>query len=441
MLTLFVVVLVSSLVVLWWAFIYVRKRARHLALVVAIGQVLLLGILWCFQLIPGWLFEINVLFLLFYVAGSGKRTRGLVKISIFYIQIVDAMLSAYSSWPREILQAHHYISSVVNFHFLGMACEFPSLFTPVGKITSVLLVPLVGLILVWMFYCIVYLRYRRSSHETHKRRVHRRQLECRQASIVILNIIYFPVVKQTITMIAPCAHDGLVRYIHTAPWVECTSINHTYVALRVIGWCAFVLYVLGIPLCVFLPLLRKYLTLRKAQENDPDNLELREKQAIMDLWLGSIYLPYEKSVRAGFETVALLRKFLIAFVIAFLPSASVYQTLFLLLILAIALVVQLSLKPYIDSFETFPLENTCEAIVLVVLLHSFVAIQLAELTRDAVLLWIVIVANMAVVLLLVACIINVFLQNWLMKRRHREREGEMTSQTSQTTITQQPGHS
>lgn len=435
MITLFVVVLALSLVVLWWAFIYVRKRTRHLALVVAIGQVLLLGILWWFQLIPGWLFEINVLFLLFYVAGSGQRTRGLVKISIFYIQIVDAMVSAHSSWPPEILQAQHYISSVVNFHFLGMACEFPSLFTPIGKIISVLLVPLVGLTLVWMYYCIVYLRYRKSNHETHRRRVQRRQLECRQASIVILNIIYFPVVKQTTTMIAPCDLDGYVSYMRIAPWVECTSSNQTYVALLAIAWCAFVLYVLGIPLCVFLPLLRKYLTLRKAQENDTENLELKEKQVIMDLWLGSIYLPYKKSVRAGFETVALLRKFLIAFVIAFLPSTSVYQTFFLLLILSIALVVQLSLTPYIDSFETFPLENVCETIVLVVLLHSFVMIQLAELTRDAVLLWIVVVANIAVVVLLVASVIIVILQNWLLKRIHPGMEGEITSQ--QTTITQQ----
>ncbi|XP_031557071.1 putative leucine-rich repeat-containing protein DDB_G0281931 [Actinia tenebrosa] len=438
MITLFVVMLVLSLVVLWWAFIYVRKRTRYLALVVAIGQVLLLGILWCFQLIPGWLFEINVLFLLFYVAGSGKRTRGLVKISIFYIQIVDAMISAHSStWPPEILQAHHYISSVVNFHFLGMACEFPSLFTPIGKITSVLLVPLVGLTLVWMYYVIVYLRYRKSSHETHRRRVQRRQWECRQASIVILNIIYFPVVKQTITMIAPCDHDGYVSYMHTAPWVECTSRNHTYVALRVIAWGAFVFYVLGIPLCVFLPLLRKYLTLRKAQENDEENLELKEKQAMMDLWLGSIYLPYKESVRAGFETVALLRKFLIAFVIAFLQSTSIYQTLFLLLILSISLIVQLSLTPYIDSFKTFPLENACETIVLLVLLHSFVAIQLAELTRDTVLLWVVIGTNMAVVVLLVASVIIVFLRNWLIKRIHPEMEGERISQTSQTTVTQQ----
>jgi hypothetical protein len=428
MMALFVVILVISLVVLWWAFVYVRKRTRNLAFVVAIGQVLLLGILWCFELIPGWLFEVNVLFLLFYVAGSGKGTRGLVKISIFYIQIMDAMGSEYNSWPPEILQAHHYITSVVNFHFLGMACEFPSLFTPVGKITSVLLVPLIGFTFVWMYFCIVYARYRNSN----QRKVQRLQRECRQISIVILNLIYFPVVKQTITMIALCANDHEISYIHAAPWVDCTGSNQTYVALRAIAWCALVLYVFGIPVFIFLPLLRKYLALRRAQEKDPENLELKKQQVIMDLWLGSIYLPYKESARAYFETIALLRKFLIAFAIAFLPSTSVYQTLLLMIILSSAIVVQFSLKPYVDSFEKFPLENACESMVLFVLLHSFVMIRFAEMNGDTLLLWFVVGSNMMVIAILIVSVIVVFLRKRC-ARVFAVGGDEQPSQTSRTT--------
>lgn len=99
---LLIVLFAVSLVVVWWAFVYVRKKTRSLALLVVFGQVVGLGTLWCFDLIPGWLFEINTLMLILYVAGKGRKTRGIAKIFIFYLQIFDAMISGFNVWPLQV---------------------------------------------------------------------------------------------------------------------------------------------------------------------------------------------------------------------------------------------------------------------------------------------------------------------------------------------------
>ena len=108
---------------------------------------------------------------------------------------------------------------------------------------------------------------------------------CLQLSIMLLNLTYFPIVKKTAAALAHCGKDGGYRYLLEAPWMECSG--HTYTLLQVFAWLALAMYVFGIPLGVFLPLLRKKVAKR-------DQLDPQDKKSL-DSWLGSIYLPYKEA--------------------------------------------------------------------------------------------------------------------------------------------------
>lgn len=311
----------------------------------------------------------------------------------------------------------------MNFHFSSMACQYPSFFTPIGRLLLVLAVPIIGVIIVWGYFCIFYLwdiiRRKRNREETRPilergvTKLQRLKWECRQTTIVILNMIYFPIVKQIIAMIIPCKEDSGVSYLPNVPWVDCMSSNTTYISLRVIAGVGIALYVIGIPFGIFGPLLTKYSKLCKELEktdNDPP-LQLREKQAVMDMWLGSIYLPYREAVRSKFEIFALLRKFMIACTISFIPRQFSVTMMVLIVILFGCFVVHMLLKPYIDSYDCFPVENFCEGLVLGVLLHSFVLIPFAEMAdgieKDNV-LWLIIAINTVTIVILIGSVIVIF---------------------------------
>ena len=70
-----------------------------------------------------------------------------MKTSVFYFQTFDALLSNTDVWPVEVLETQRYIGNVFNFRFSGLACEFPSLFTPLGELASLLILPLICILL------------------------------------------------------------------------------------------------------------------------------------------------------------------------------------------------------------------------------------------------------------------------------------------------------
>lgn len=236
-------------------------------------------------------------------------------------------------------------------------------------------------------------------------------------------------------MIVTCKNDSGVSYLPNLPWVDCTSSNRTFIWLRVIAGLGIALYVIGIPFGIFLPLLAKYTKLRKeAEKHEEIPLRLQEKQTVMDMWLGSIYLPYQESVRSKFEIFALLRKFLIAATISLIPSQfSIISIIVLIVILFGCFAVQLQLKPYIDSLEAFPLENFCESLVLGVLLHSFVLIPFSEMALNGiekdVILWLTIAINAVTMATLVVSVVVIF-------RKKKQVSGIADDMTSKTEVSQ-----
>ena len=169
--------------------------------------------------------------------------------------------------------------------------------------------------------------------------------------------------------------------------------------LQVFGWLAFVLYVIGVPFGIFLPLL--WINVAKREQ-----MTAREQETL-DSWLGSIYLPYKKEVRSYFEILFLLRRMLIAFSLSFISRASSFRTIAVCFILMTSLCFQLLFKPFRDSYRKIALENSAETLVLLTLHFSFMNIRYAVLNPDssAAIVWMLVAVNVVVLCSLIISII------------------------------------
>ena len=405
--------LVVTMVVLTVAF-YFYKKKRLLSILVAFAQTIILFVLAMFQFIPGWFLELNIVYLIIGLAGRGKASRGILKISVFYFQTLDALISNMDIWPKKILQARRYMSGVFNLQFSGFACVFPVLFTPLGEMLSLILFPVICILSIWLYFslgCFLCRLWNPIERFFPSRNT------CFHLCIVSLNLTYFPIVKKTATVLAHCDEDNSYRYLREAPWQGCGG--RTYTILQVLGWFALTLYVCGVPLGVFLPLLWIYV--RKREEL------AEEEQTALDSWLGSIYLPYKKDFHAYFEILYLIRRMLIAFSISLIPRTSPYQTTVTSSVLIVCLCFQLFYRPFKDSYKKVPLENTAETIVLLTLHFSFVNVRYALQNQAAStsIVWMLIVVNLMVLGFIVISLILL-----LGKRVPTQPSGEPTHHAS-----------
>ena len=365
-------------------FLYERKR--FLAVVFVFSQLILLAVLSMLHIIPGWLLELNTIALFVGLAERGKAARGILKISVFYVQTLDALISNNDIWPKEVLEAQRYISNAFNFHFSGFACVIPRLFTPLGELASLILFPVVCILGIWLYYGVGYCLFAVVRLGNLQERRFRLRNTCLQLSIMSLNLTYFPIVKKTVSALARCGQDNNHHYLREAPWIECKG--QVYATLQVLGWLAMVVYVIGVPFGVFLPLLRKHHVAARDQLPPPE-------QETLDSWLGSIYLPYKKDFRSYFEICFLMRRMLIAFSLSLITRASSFQTIAVCFVLLLSLCFQLLFRPFNDSYRKIPLENTMEALVLLTLHFSFVNIRYAvqKPESSAPIVWMLVTVN------------------------------------------------
>ena len=131
-------------------FLYGRKR--FISIVLIFSQFTLLTVLTMLHFVPGWLLELNTIFLFVGLAAKGKAARGILKISLFYFQTLDALISNNDIWPVEVFETQRYISNVFNFRFSGLACTIPRLFTPLGELVSLMLLPVICIVGIWLYY-------------------------------------------------------------------------------------------------------------------------------------------------------------------------------------------------------------------------------------------------------------------------------------------------
>ena len=392
------VLLIFSIVLITLGFFFYEKK-RFLSVTFVCSQIIILTVLAMLQIIPAWLLELNVIALFIGLAGRGKGARGIMKTSVFYFQTFDALLSNTDVWPVEVLETQRYIGNVFNFRFSGLACEFPRLFTPLGELASLLILPLICILLVWFYFTLGYLVFKIFEYPNLEERRLRLRNTCLQLSVMTLNFTYFPIVKKTASTLAHCGEDNGQRYLREAPWMECEGYDYTI--LQVLGWLALPLYVIGVPFGLFLPLLHFNKVARRHEMPQQD-------QESLDSWLGSIYLPYREEFRPYFEIIFLLRRMLIAFALSLINRASSFQTIAVCFVLLVALCLQLSFRPLNDSYQKFPLENTAETLVLLTLHFSFMNVRYAALNPDSSLpiIWMIMSVN---VVLLCGMVVSIIL--------------------------------
>ena len=392
------VLLILSIMLITLGFFFYEKK-RFLSVTFVCSQIIILTVLAMLQIIPAWLLELNVIALFIGLAGRGKGARGIMKTSVFYFQTFDALLSNTDVWPVEVLETQRYIGNVFNFRFSGLACEFPSLFTPLGELASLLILPLICILLVWFYFTLGYLVFKIFEYPNLEERRLRLRNTCLQLSVMTLNFTYFPIVKKTASTLAHCGEDNGQRYLREAPWMECEGYDYTI--LQVLGWLALPLYVIGVPFGLFLPLLHFNKVARRHEMPQQD-------QESLDSWLGSIYLPYKEEFRSYFEIIFLLRRMLIAFALSLINRASSFQTIAVCFVLLVALCLQLSFRPLNDSYQKFPLENTAETLVLLTLHFSFMNVRYAALNPDSSLpiIWMIVSVN---VVLLCGMVVSIIL--------------------------------
>lgn len=399
-----------SFLTLLWSYFYFKLRPIKWFVVIA-SHFLLMLIMMLLELLPAWLFKLNLVVFVLCMSNRGKAARSLISITVFYIQTMDFMVSSVNVWPKKVIKAQSYLSSYWNLYFPSLSCDLPSLFTPVGKFAFLLLIPVVCLTMVGAYFTTMLIFSRFRPLERRMQLVH---FKCRQIAFFCLSFSYFPIVKQTLSILRPCHSDRDVRYMPNSPWVECTS--HMYRKLKALGVVSVAFYVIGFPLIVIFLMIRVF----------PKRSSMTsEEQKKLDVWLGPVYLSYKLKYRQYYEIFMLFRRLVLAIGLSMISSSSTLQTFVVWLVLLTSAIIHLCLQPYEENvsvnrcdpsehetnkkiiLERIFRENVSEPLVLLVLSMSFVLLRFSVLDRTYanIFVWVVMVINTCVLVILLAGIV------------------------------------
>lgn len=384
---------VSFLALLWSYFYFKLKPIKWFAVTAA--HFLLMLTFMLLDLLPAWVFKLNLVVFVLCMTSRGKAAQSLISITVFYIQTMDFLISSVNVWPKKVVVAQTYLSSYWNLYFPSLSCDLPSLFTPVGKFAFLLLLPVACMAMIGLYFIIMmtYDRFRRDQERMES--VH---FKCRQSAFFCLNFSYFPIVKQTLSILRPCHNDRDVLYMPNFPWIECTS--HTYKTLSALGGVSVAFYLIGFPLLLIYLMFAFF---RKREIMSPED---REK---LDAWLGPVYLPYKPKYQHFFEIFMLLRRLLLAIALSMISSSSSLQTFVVWLILMVSAILCLRLEPYGNrSINRCAQENVFEPLVLFVLSMSFMLVRFSALDSSytVAFVWVVMFVNSCVLVVLVGVILR-----------------------------------
>lgn len=383
-----------SFLALLWSYFYFNLRPIKWFAVTAAHFLLMLTFM-LLELLPAWVFKLNLVVFVLCMTSRGKAARPLISITVFYIQTMDFLISSVNVWPKKVVVAQTYLSSYWNLYFPSLSCDLPSFFTPVGKFAFLLLLPVACMAMIGLYFIILmtYDRFRRDQE-----RMNNVHFKCRQSAFFCLNFSYFPIVKQTLSILRPCHNDRDVLYMPNFPWIECTS--HTYKTLSVLGGVSVAFYLIGFPLLLI------YLMLAFFRRREIMSPEDQEK---LDAWLGPVYLPYKPKYQHFFEIFMLLRRLLLAIALSMISSSSSLQTFVVWLILMVSAILCLRLEPYDNrSIYRWAQENVFEPLVLFVLSMSFMLVRFSALDSSytVAFVWVVMFVNSFVLVVLVGVILR-----------------------------------
>ena len=405
----FIPIFAVSFLVLIWSYFYFNLRPVKWFAVTSVHFLLML-LMMLLELLPAWVFKLNLVVFVLCMTSRGKAARSLISIALFYIQTMDFMVSSVNVWPQKVVSAQNYLSSYWNLYFPSLSCDLPSLFTPVGKFAFLLLLPVVCLTTVGLYFIIMLTYHKFRPNERRMENVH---FKCRQSEFFCLSFSYFPIVKQTLSTLRPCYKDLDVYYMPNSPWIECTS--HTYHKLTALGIVSVVVYVVGFPV-MLISLMFRFFPKRGSMSPEDRNK--------LDMWLGPVYLPYKPKYQPFFEMIMLVRRLILAIALSIIPSSSSLQTFVVWLVLMLSAIVSLILRPYekhtsskVESnqqrqhrklvVKDIFSENVFEPVVLLVLAMSFMVLRFSafDSANAGLFVWVVMIINTCVLVSLLVSIL------------------------------------
>eukprot|EP00112_Aurelia_sp_Birch-Aquarium-sp1_P016676 Seg3801.2 transcript_id=Seg3801.2/GoldUCD/mRNA.D3Y31 product="putative leucine-rich repeat-containing protein" protein_id=Seg3801.2/GoldUCD/D3Y31 len=373
---------------------------KLLAIILTILEAVTVFILGALRIIPSWLAQVNIILMLLTIGGFGIG-KSFLKILVFYVQIADALISSAHIWPSFIYKFEDLLGNALNLRFSFLSCHLPRLFTPVGKLLFLMALPVFTAVVLFAFTFLTYIIKGRKDAELHSKIKNK----CAQLTIMFLNLAYFPLVKTSASVLAPCRTIGDTAVMTNYVWIECSSNEHK--SMLLLAGFATAFYGFGVPF-LFLGLL----IWKRAR--------VAEGDAETNQWLGSLYNHYKPEYRIGMEVFLLLRRTALAFLVVCLSSHRPLQSALTSSVFIVYLAFESHAKPFIvlnpvdnpvglkDKIRNFGLENFLEILTLIVLLVSFITVQQSLQAEhvDENVIWGIIALNALLSLILVSCVIK-----------------------------------
>ena len=317
------------------ASVSLSEQRRKMAVAAAAIELTIAGLLCLCAVLPLGVIQLNILILFLAFGYRGKFCSGLIKTGFFYIQVLDSFITSSNIWPEIAYDVHYYVSGTFNLHFDSLGCYIPELFTPLGRLLSLMFFPVVIIGIVYSGFVAWSKTYAQNFPEES---VMKAKLKCRYLCLVFLDLSYFPVIMSILSILAPCRKEDKLVFMANYPWLDCGTEMHSI--LIIIAAMAVPVYVLGIPLGVFLPLLYK-----SRHEIYEDHKEDGDDKSV-GAWLGFLYHAFKPKFRIYMKVLLMLRLFIIATALKVIPSHSESQTITISVTLLVFLIFQSLFRPF-----------------------------------------------------------------------------------------------
>ena len=383
----FLVCLIASVSLM----ICLRRGRKRLAILLMFALVVTLTVLHVKSIIPGWFFMLMLAMWILGLSDFGTDLKSFWSIAVFFLQTLDTMLSDANIWPARIVFLKYQITNLFNFGLSELTCSFSAAKRPEISFAVFLLVPVAGILFIWVLHGSGELCCGRRNISSHR---------CKRWTLKLLLFLYFPITAKTFDAIFSCeSHDGL-SYLKKSPWLDCYGTSYNW--MRVLGFVSLIVFVIGVPLLIFAPLLYKYV--------DSEGQTVFQH---MDTWLKPLYAEFKPPFRRYFLLVFLCRRLLLAIFLTIVPTTSTYQVLGITFLLITFIIITLVCRPYKRYSIAFDFETFADVVVSIVLLLSFVSLASLRLSEkhDNSIVWLIISTNLAIVLSCILGIILLFLVN------------------------------
>ena len=346
-------------------FICQRKVARLVNTICYIALSLAIILFGTFHVLPAWIVEIYCTFVLLAVFGRLKTIKAFAMTLIMYVQVMDSLNVTslhvecrYCSFATvldkmKVFKVTRWLKNLINFNFYGFSCSFSPLFSPLGRLLFLVVVPFV----VSGFELFLFiLDYQADCFAIRKRPLAYRQrkkkklfelvkIKAKEQLLLLLNVFFYPITNQLIQILLPCVINPGTNdyYMKAYPWIDCSSAE--YRILLILGIVLTVAYIGLFPATICF-LLRKRL-----------QLSSNRRRGLCLSYLDVLICCYKKPYQKYMAVFLMLRRLALAVVISSFPLSqqAIQAILFNLLLFGFSYFIATA-RPFI-SYTKWNLES------------------------------------------------------------------------------------